>query len=584
MAYRNKDVIGEVRPNQMITTFGPGAIIDAVKDSVTILDTNYWNTKGEKIIDGRLASYLGVSYFYKPKTNGDMGLPIISFPNYHVCSNSKCNRLFDLRENFDLERYKIYGATCPDCGWTAYPSRFIVMCNKGHMDDFPWDEWIHGKKTNHKKYKLYSTGSTSTLGDVRVECLECGQKASMSGATQQSRFSSMNCSGRHPFRPHARNEKCDEAVIPSQRGASNVYFPVIRSAISIPPWINPLYNLLDEKLRLLEQMLEMGVANAEQLVYQQYFADQYTKKEFDEALEKRRKNIKEFMEIKLMEYQAITHHADPLYASNKKHFKAEESPVLGGLSKYISRVIRITRLREVMVLKGFTRVIASDPDSDEQVNIVPLNISNSERWLPAVDINGEGVFIEFNADQIDKWLNIPSVKTLSKQFEVGYDEYCQSRGWNQIYKKNAKYVLLHTFAHLLIKEMSLQSGYSSSAIKERIYSSDEMSGILLYTGSADKEGSLGGLVELGNIDKLLPLFKSAFENAFNCTNDPECMSNLPTSDKVNGAACHSCCMVSETACENGNRMLDRGFIVPLSGREQDSYFRNLVKELCNVEV
>lgn len=584
MAYKNKDVIGEVRPNQMITTFGPGSIIDAVKDSVTILDTNYWHVKGEKIIDGRLASYLGVSYFYKPKTNGDIGLPVISFPNYHVCSNSKCNRLFDLRDNFDLEKYKMYGATCPDCEWSAYPSRFIVMCDKGHMDDFPWDVWIHSTKTGHKRFKLYSTGNTSTLGDMWVECLDCGQKASMSGATQQSRFSGMKCSGRHPFRPHARNEECNEAIRPSQRGASNVYFPVIRSAISIPPWINPLYNLLDENLRLLEQMIEMNVPDAEERLYQKYFAEQFTRDAFYEALEKRRKNIKEFMEIKLMEYQAITHHADPLYESNKKHFKAEESPVPRGLEKYISRVVRITRLREVMVLKGFTRGTAPDPDSDEQINIVPLNISKDERWLPAVDINGEGVFIEFNADTISEWLNVPSVRALSKKYEIGYDEYCKSRGWNQNYKKNAKYVLLHTFAHLLIKEMSLQSGYSSSAIKERIYSSDEMNGILLYTGSADKEGSLGGLVELGNIERLLPLIKSAFENAFNCTNNPECMSNVPSSEKVNGAACHSCCMISETACENGNRMLDRGFVVPLPERESDSYFRGLIKELCNVEV
>ena len=67
----------------------------------------------------------------------------------------------------------------------------------------------------------------------------------------------------------------------------------------------------------------------------------------------------------------------------------------------------------------------------------------------------------------------------------------------------------------------MSSGYSSSAIRERIYFGDDMSGVLLYTGSADKEGSLGGLVELGNIDQLIVLMKDAFQEALVCTNDPE---------------------------------------------------------------
>ena len=385
MAYFDKNKIGEIRPNQLITTFGPGAIVDAVKDSVTVLDTNYWTSKGKKIIDGRLAAYLGVSYFYMPQTSKKGDLPVVSFPNYHVCSDPRCGRLFDVRDNFDEERYKIYGPTCPICHRIAYPSRFIVMCEKGHMDDFPWDWWIHkGKTTGHKNFKLYSTGYTSTLADMWVECLDCGEKRSLSGAMQEDAFEDKKFTGKHPFRPTVKPEKCDSAVIPSQRGASNVYFPVIRSAISIPPWTDPLYNLIDEHLRILEQMIEMGVQDAETLIYNKYFSGNYSRNEFHKALDNRRKNIKEFTEIKLMEYLAITHHNDPSYASNKKHFKAEEDELPGGLKKVFSRVIKITRLRDVMVLLGFTRTAAPDPDAEQQVNIVKLNKSKGEAWLPAV--------------------------------------------------------------------------------------------------------------------------------------------------------------------------------------------------------
>lgn len=583
MAVYDNNKLGELRPNQIITTFGPGAIVDAVKDSVTVLDINYWKDKGKKIIDGRLASYLGVDCFYMPRTSYSGDVPVVSFPYMHVCSNERCGRIFDAKENFDLDKYLKYGVTCPDCYKQAYPSRFISICENGHMDDFPWSWWVHRGNSDCKgKIRMYSTGNTSTLADMWVECT-CGARRSMSGATQRENFDGMKCHGHHPFRPSHKNEKCDKLMIPSQRGASNVYFSVSRSAISIPPWVNPLYNLIDEHLQLIESYKEdfgeMGVAK----VYNKYFSA-YTREEFDDALEKRLKDIKEFAEIKQMEYDAITHHSDPAYASNKKHFKAEEETIPDYLKKYFQRVIRITRLREVKVLLGFTRVDAPDPDADVQANVVYLNKGKTEKWLPAAEINGEGIFIEFNKATIDRWLNDEKLKALSERYAECYKEFCESKGWTMTVLRDARYVLMHTFAHLLIKQMAMSSGYSSSAIRERIYFGDKMSGILLYTGSADKEGSLGGLVELGYINRLIPLMRDAFQEALLCTNDPECANNTPAGNNSNGAACHSCCMISETACENGNRMLDRGLVVPINGREKQAYFNDLVVELCQLEI
>lgn len=157
---------------------------------------------------------------------------MISFPTIHVCSNLKCGRLFDARDNFDLERYLRFGVTCPECHKPAYPSRFITICENGHMDDFPWSWWVHRGMTNCKgKLKMYSTGNTSTLADMWIECELCGAKRSMSGATQEDNFSELRCSGHHPFRPRSRNERCDKKVIPSQRGASkNTVEGMIRGA------------------------------------------------------------------------------------------------------------------------------------------------------------------------------------------------------------------------------------------------------------------------------------------------------------------------------------------------------------------
>ena len=404
----------------------------------------------------------------------------------------------------------------------------------------------------------------------------------MSGATQKENFDGMVCKGHHPFRPHARNEHCGKQLIPSQRGASNVYFPVSRSAISIPPWINPLYNLIDEHLRLIEETRDMFGEQGVTKIYEKYFSD-YSREDFDAALERRLNNITEFKEIKQMEYDAITHHNDPSYSSNKKHFKAEEEELPEYLKPYFSRIIRVTRLREVKVLLGFMRVDAPDPDADEQPNVVKLSkgrTGDGEKWLPAAEVHGEGIFIEFNRKTLDHWL--ATVRVLSQKYADTYREFCESKKWTVTIERDAIYVLMHTFSHLLIKQMSMSSGYSSTAIRERIYFSDRMSGVLFYTGSVDKEGSLGGLVELGTATKITELMRDAFQEALLCTNDPECMHNMPAGKNANGAACHSCSMISETACENGNRMLDRGLVVPISERETQAYFRELVIDLCQL--
>ena len=468
MAGYDNNKLGELRPNQIITTFGPGAIVDAVKDSVTVLDINYWKEKGKKIIDGRLASYLGVDCFYMPRTSYSGDVPVVSFPYIHVCSNLKCGRLFDMRDNFDLDCYLRFGVNCPDCHKPAYPSRFITICENGHMDDFPWSWWVHRGATNCKgQLRMYSTGNTSTLADMWVECKLCGAKRSMSGATQGDNFSDLHCMGHHPFRPRSRNERCDKKVIPSQRGASNVYFSVSRSAISIPPWVNPLYNLIDEHLHDIELLKDVMGDDGITAAYKKYFAERYSREEFDEALTRRLSNITEFKEIKQMEYDAITHHNDPAYASNKKHFKAEEDSLPEYLKPYFSRIIRITRLREVKVLLGFTRVDAPDPDADAQTNIVYLNKGKTEKWLPAAEVNGEGVFIEFNKAALSRWLDIPSVKALSQRYEECYEEFCVSKGWTLNIKRNAIYVLMHTFAHLLIKQMSMASGYAKHGYADK---------------------------------------------------------------------------------------------------------------------
>lgn len=128
------------------------------------------------------------------------------------------------------------------------------------------------------------------------------------------------------------------------------------------------------------------------------------------------------------------------------------------------------------------------------------------------------------------------------------------------------YYLIHTLSHLLIKELSMSSGYSSSSLRERIYYSDEdgqeMYGILIYTSSSDSEGTLGGLVKQGVPEKFFELLTAALEKAKWCSFDPVCIeSNSQGRESLNAAACHACSLISETSCEKMNVFLDRSVLI-----------------------
>lgn len=414
--------LGEIRPNQLITTYGPGSIMDAVNDSLTVLDIEYWDTNniGKEIRDARLASYMNVRRFFMPKTGGKEDIPVVSFPYYHVCSKGTCKFLFDMRDYFDMDQYKKNQGEvkCPKCGFPAYPSRFITVCEDGHMDDFPWRWWVHHGETSCKEdMYLKSMGNTSSLAELRVEC-NCGARRVMSGAMQKEKFAGLCCSGNHPHRPGAKARICKKSVIPSQRGASNVYFTVTRNAISIPPWTNPINDIMGAQRATIETLVEaMGEEAGLSFAYQKYFGDKYSYEDFKAAYDRLSQNIKEFTELKEMEYAAITHHEDVEYQHDVKYFKAEEVALSESLKEYISRIIKIHRLREVRVLTGFTRLEAPEPEVDEQSHIVKLKCSSGEKWLPAVEINGEGVFIELNKEKINQWMQIETVKSRSDKYE-----------------------------------------------------------------------------------------------------------------------------------------------------------------------
>jgi hypothetical protein len=233
----------------------------------------------------------------------------------------------------------------------------------------------------------------------------------------------------------------------------------------------------------------------------------------------------------------------------------------------------------VRALAGFTRIdspfdLIGDDEQPDRYKIQTLS-SGDLNWRPAVELRGEGIFLELSENAVREWESNPSVIRRSAAMERIHTEWRHERELPTLSYPGARFVLLHSLAHMLIQGLSLDCGYSSTSIRERIYSDSEapMAGILLYTATPDSDGSLGGLADNGRAHRLEPLLRDTLERAAFCSSDPLCGHGAPGDmGHLNGAACHACLLVSETSCERGNRYLDRAHVVETVAELGTAYF------------
>lgn len=235
------------------------------------------------------------------------------------------------------------------------------------------------------------------------------------------------------------------------------------------------------------------------------------------------------------------------------------------VKRFFKSISLICKLRETRALVGFPRLLPEDGKTlQEMKSELSLNKNN---WVPAIFVKGEGVFFEFDSKLINEWMNNKCVSERFDSLYANYNRARQNRG-QTIRHFNPRFVLIHTFAHILINEFSYVCGYGSSALRERIYCDcnpetpdTSMNGVLIYTASGDSEGSLGGLVKQGNPAYLEDIVESALQSAKWCSADPICIDSTGQGpDSCNLAACHNCALLPETCCEEGNRLLDRALL------------------------
>jgi hypothetical protein len=620
--WRDRRPEGNIRHSQVITTYGPGALVDFVDDAAIVAGLSWW-AKGEEIVEDRLVAMLArqpgyerVKLFSPPLGNAkDLDDPnrkwikAFRFPEWFVCQNERCweddpgqpprrdgarpRRLLRINQ-LDGEGHKCKGGKGKAS--KVQPIRFTRACRFGHIEDIAWIQLVHRKHPDCKRSILWvdEASANGDLQDVRISCSGCGANLRMSLAAQ--RFTEEGptlglCAGKRPWLGDDKGEGCGEPMRFLLRSASHAYFSVSASVIHVP---DPGAELREQVAKVIE--LIKNAKSAAQIEMLRDLQDPVkaglegvsSEAAFAEVLRRRdgkpvaHKKVKE-AEIDLLQSlppALTTDQPGGRFFGRSVVLPKKRSKIM----EPVDRVVLIPRLSEVRALAGFTRFepINADVDGELDIGAEVARLDEPLTWLPAVENYGEGFFFSFKNAALEKWEGEAAVRDRAELFEKGFRLWQQQRED----RKNAKpdfirprFVLLHSLSHLLITAVSLDCGYAASSVRERIYCGAGGNGILLYTASSGSEGSLGGLVEVGR--RLERYLEQALDLGRLCSNDPVCAAHAPAheigaSDRhLEGASCHGCLLISEPSCERMNQYLDRTLVVPTVESADAAFFRSV---------
>jgi hypothetical protein len=604
--------VGAVRRSQAITTYGIGAIVDLEAGSFMPMGLEDWDAQisadrrsASVIYEPRLQAQLGVDHFRLPpieeeiredriRVDARSTVPVVRFPEWHECP--QCHRLGRDGDPFQVSTQGDR-LECVGCNHKPVnPVRFIVACHRGHAEDFPWIWWAHRSRAGgicaQPSLFLLSRGQSASLADLFVACRNEGCRASQSlgDAFMSDVFKGHKCRGVRPWLFDRESCDLDQTVV--QRGASNVHFANTASALSIPPVSEPLSQLLDRWWAMIQTLPSeavkpslTGIAGTAGVPADALLEAYEIRKSIERGEEPCTEEYG-----RAQEYVALSStREDEIVAGVAPQFCNEAMEAPDELANWFDLIGAVSRLREVRALAGFTR-IEPYPVSGEKIAIAKAegkiaSLSKGPKpWLPATELRGEGIFLRFRTDAIDQWVARSSAAAdRAALIDFIAKQAALRRGMPREYPVTPRLLLVHSFAHALIRRLSIDCGYSSSSLRERLYVSEgvdgrpPMNGVLIYTGSSDSEGSLGGLVRLADPALIVDAVTRAVKSARWCGSDPVCRETDPkqSGDRLSGASCHCCLLLPETACEKFNQELDRTAVVGSADASWLGFFEGL---------
>lgn len=590
-----------VRQSQLVTTFGPGSMVDLVNDAVMLGGLDFWS-QGTPIEEPRLRAAIVDRFrqlnralsqdtpFRAPPEGDDneatrhVGVQVLEFPHWFVCQG--CHALLHSKHAMDLSGGRYVHQCDQKKKSECVPVRFVSACKRGHIDDFPWIALVHEMEGNARcdsPSLFFEEGATGDFNDIFISCGSCGGRAKLNKVMSGVKI---RCRGERPWLGSEGREECDEEQTRLLvRTASNSYFSQVMSALSIE---DPARRL-DEKVRSVWDVLKNTTPELlpafKQIEKVRIALVGFKDSEVLEAIEA----IKADRQItsgplRTAEFKQLV--SQPLEAAGDiaridDKFFARTAKLSEPLPEGVARVVLASKLREVIAQVGFTRLEAVSPDiqGEYDLGVKTAALGLTTNWLPAAEIRGEGVFVQLDEMAVRAWEARDEVKARERELMAGYEAWSKSAEDAPPFP-GVRFYLLHSLSHLLMSAISLECGYAASSIRERIYCGPSekdptpMAAILVSTGTSGTEGTLGGLVEQGR--QIRAHLARAWDLGRLCSNDPVCSTHTPNRDHaerfLEGAACHGCLFVAECSCERFNRYLDRALVVPSIGHSADLAF------------
>lgn len=597
---------GEIRQSQLVSTFGPGSMVDLPNYSVLIAGLDFWTAGGEPISEPRLSRKLAavldvptVDLRTPPPADDDptapaRGITAFQFPEWFITQDLEEQAGTRSRTRLLVHRKSLTRGKFVDRDKkkrSVVPVRFVRACRAGHIGDIDWYAFTHNGPSDCAKQRrqLYidERGTSGDLTEVWIRC-ECGKaERSMAQAAVLANRALGSCDGSRPWLGVFTKETCGEPSRLLIRSASNAYFPQLMSVISLPERDQAVKQTVDRVWSHLEAVEEMEQLRYERrkAVVKEALEGLSDEEVFAEIKSRALGGVRAEKSVKVAELETLISVKDEIGEDRPDGvFYARSLPRAIWDRPWmapIERVVLVHRLREVVAQVGFTRFESAAPDTEGELDIgvKRASLAREVSWLPAFENKGEGVFLQFSKTAIQTWMTNPAVQARSIELAAGFEAWRKEHSGTTRTVPNLAYLMMHSFSHLLLTALALRCGYPASSIRERIYAIPEVGyGVLLYTGTSDAEGTLGGLVQLGR--QIHEVVQSALELGMLCSNDPVCAQHDPSNAHerrfLHGAACHGCLLISETSCEQQNDYLDRSLVVPTVENQRAELFSEIL--------
>ena len=589
---RQRDMTdGQLRQSQVITTYGPGALVDLPRHSAIMGGLDTWPKDLDEIVEPRLVRVLrnltdvpSPKLFAPPPAPDEpwaspRGIGAWRFPEWFVVQEDndgdqeRSRRLVHRKSLDDRGRFD---------GKDVVPTRFVRACPRGHVDDLDWPGFVHGPDDNcRRQLWMDERGTTGDLAELSIRC-ECGKRRSLYEAAELDQNPLGTCRGTRPWLGLNTEEDCSQPSRLLIRTASNAYFPQIVSVLSLPDRGTAVDGVVTENwedLSIVDSAVELAILKKKPKIAAAL--DAFDDDEVLEAIARIKSGSGVERHVKEVELEALLGaqegFGDDVPVDPNFHARRLPESVwrTSELSDGVEAVVQLHRLREVLALIGFTRLEAAmrDIHGEYDTDVERAEIALEPSWYPAIENRGEGVFVQLRSDAVDRWQQIPEVRHRVDELRLGHAAWVENRKVKMAFP-GGPYVLLHTLAHVLIQSLAMRCGYPASSLRERIYAENGRYGLLVYTGTPDAEGTLGDLVQQArHIEDHLA---EALRMGQLCSNDPICAQHAPAESMRNaylhGAACHGCTLIAETSCEMRNDYLDRALVVPVLGMDDAAFF------------